>query len=103
MKSLVGTVSHMAPELLEHRPYKKSADVYAFAMVLWQMLSGELPYKTYTAPLQVVYDVVGLGLRPEIPSDTPEAVTALLEECWAAEPNDRPTFEEIVSRLEEMV
>jgi hypothetical protein len=42
------------------------------------------------------------GTRPEIPDSVLPGPRALIENCWAADPDDRPTFEEIVDRLAEM-
>jgi hypothetical protein len=39
------------------------------------------------------------GARPEMPDAVPPEAQALIAECWADEPNDRPTFAEIVDRL----
>jgi hypothetical protein len=39
------------------------------------------------------------GARPEIPQSVLSAARALIEDCWEADPDDRPTFEEIVDRL----
>lgn len=37
-----GTVTHMPPELLMEGKLTKSADVYAFGVLLWEMYSGEI-------------------------------------------------------------
>ncbi len=42
----------MAPEVIEHRPYGYKADVFSFAIVVWELLTGEVPYMQLT-PLQV--------------------------------------------------
>jgi len=42
----------MAPEVIEHRPYDEKADVFSFAIVLWELLTCRVPYSEMT-PLQV--------------------------------------------------
>ena len=42
-------------------------------------------------------------LRPQPPRRWPAALSGLLRECWAHKPDDRPEFEAIVRRLEELV
>jgi hypothetical protein len=42
------------------------------------------------------------GTRPEIPDYVPSPVQRLLTDCWADDPDERPTFDEIVDRLREM-
>lgn len=34
----------MAPEVLQNRPHSEAADVYSFAIVLWEMLTGQEPW-----------------------------------------------------------
>ena len=42
----------MAPEVIEHNPYGEKADVFSFGIVLWELLTGKVPYQEMT-PLQV--------------------------------------------------
>ena len=42
----------MAPEVIEHKPYDEKADVFSFAIVLWELLTCKVPYNEMT-PLQV--------------------------------------------------
>lgn len=42
----------MAPEVLSHQRYTEKADVYGFAVVVWECLARELPYRGM-APMQV--------------------------------------------------
>lgn len=99
MNSLVGTVSHMAPEILSSSKYKGTADVYSFAIVIWQCLAGQMPYANYTAPLQVINDVVTLDIRPQIPKGTNPDLERLINRCWVKDPHARPTFAEIEAEL----
>ncbi len=41
----------MAPEVIEHAPYAERADVFSFAITLWELLTGRVPYEELT-PLQ---------------------------------------------------
>jgi serine/threonine protein kinase len=42
----------MAPEVIEHKPYGEKADVFSFGILLWELLTGRVPYEDMT-PLQV--------------------------------------------------
>ena len=91
----------MAPEVIEHNPYGQKADVFSFAIVLWELLTCKVPYSEMT-PLQAAVGVVQKGLRPPMPPNVPPALAELMQECWQRKPEDRPSFEEAKSRMEEI-
>ncbi|KAF5766727.1 putative dual-specificity kinase TKL-Pl-4 family [Helianthus annuus] len=78
MTAETGTYRWMAPEVIEHKPYDHIADVFSFAIVLWELLTGEVPY-SYLTPLQAAVGVVQQGLRPTIPKQTHPKQAELLE------------------------
>ena len=63
MTAETGTYRWMAPEVIEHRPYNIKADVFSFGIVVWELLTGQVPYLGLT-PLQAAVAVVQKGLRP---------------------------------------
>ncbi|KAG2453337.1 hypothetical protein HYH02_001561 [Chlamydomonas schloesseri] len=90
----LGTYQWAAPEVLAHQRYSEKADVYSFGMVLYECLTRKLPYEGMTA-VQAAVGVVNHGLRPEIPRGTPPAVAELIRACWAAIPEQRPSFTQV--------
>ncbi|PSS21779.1 Serine/threonine-protein kinase [Actinidia chinensis var. chinensis] len=101
MTAETGTYRWMAPEVIEHKPYDHKADVFSFGIVLWELLTGKLPYE-YLTPLQAAVGVVQKGLRPTIPKNTLPKLAELLERCWQQEPTSRPDFSEIIDILRQI-
>ncbi|OAY76611.1 Serine/threonine-protein kinase HT1 [Ananas comosus] len=95
-----GTYRWMAPEMIKHKPYGHKVDVYSFGLLLWEMVTGKIPYEDMT-PVQAAFAVVDKNLRPEIPSNCPAPVRALIEQCWSSHPEKRPDFWQIVKVFEQ--
>ncbi|POM73144.1 TKL protein kinase [Phytophthora palmivora] len=93
-----GTYGWMAPEVIRHEPYSSKADVYSFAVVLWELLAKDVPFKGQT-PMQTAIAVAEQRMRPALPRHPPPKVAELIEHCWNQEPTKRPDFSAIVKVL----
>lgn len=96
-----GTYRWMAPEMISHKHYSKKVDVYSFGIVLWELVTGLLPFQNMT-PVQVAYAVVNKNMRPPTPDDCPLPLRNLMEQCWNSSPEQRPCFYQIVQTLEDL-
>jgi len=96
-----GTYRWMAPEMCKRKPYCRKVDVYSFGLVLWELVSGSIPYEEMT-PLQAAFAVVNKNLRPVVPSSCPAPLQQLMEQCWSVQPDKRPEFSQIVQILEKL-
>jgi hypothetical protein len=77
--------------------------VYAFGIILWEILTRKEPYED-KEPMQIVVEVVNDNLRPDIPvlyRDSP--LIPLIKDCWAGDPDRRPPFRVVVDRLDVLV
>ncbi|KXZ50652.1 hypothetical protein GPECTOR_15g336 [Gonium pectorale] len=98
----VGTVTHMCPVLLLTGQMRPSCDVFSFGIMLWQIITGGTPFAGMRYA-EIVYKVAVAGMRPEFPPHVPRRLVAIAEACWAADPNVRPTFEQLVTQLSELL
>lgn len=94
-----GTYRWMAPEMIQHRPYNQKVDVYSFGIVLWELITGTLPFPNMTA-VQAAFAVVNKGVRPAIPHECLPALGEIMTRCWDANPDVRPPFTDVVRMLE---
>ncbi|KAG8366388.1 hypothetical protein BUALT_Bualt17G0074500 [Buddleja alternifolia] len=101
MTGETGSYRYMAPEVFKHRKYDKKVDVFSFAMILYEMLEGDPPMSHYQPFEAAKY--VAEGHRPMFRSkgSIPE-LRELTEQCWDADMNKRPSFLDILKRLEKI-
>lgn len=96
----VGTPHYTAPEVLERKRYGPKVDAYSYGLILWEMATGQVPFREKTH--QEIYDiVVNKGDRMPFTDSVPPCLRNLIMRCWAQNPNDRPDFSEIVSLFEQ--
>jgi len=96
-----GTPCWTAPEVLKHLRYTVKADVYSFAIVMWECISRVDPYMNIP-PFKVIYAVAREKMRPKVPQGIPQEYVRLMKDCWAQNPDARPQFETILDRIEVM-
>ena len=110
-----GTFSHMAPELLYPEKYglrdcrlSEEADVYAFGMVVYEVLTGRTPFAVEKLrQLDIILRVM-MGKRPRKPERTGEigfgeGTWELVQRCWDQDRVRRPTMDEISNHFNEVV
>ena len=97
-----GTYRWMAPEVLRHESYSNMADVYSFAVVLWQLISREEPYMN-VSQIEAAGKVALERARPPLPNGTPKVIANLIQTCWSENPDDRLPFERICEMLHDIL
>ncbi|GMI32840.1 hypothetical protein TrRE_jg9234 [Triparma retinervis] len=75
-------------------PFNERCDVYSYGIVIWETLTGRVPFEDYEND-EVAVPVVQ-GERPSpMPEGADEEIVELMKRCWAQKNEDRPSFEEI--------
>jgi hypothetical protein len=92
---------YLAPERYDGT-FRCASDVFAFGLILFEILAGFPAFPESLSRWQIAWMIAVEDARPKIPESVLAPARALIENCWAADPDDRPTFEEIVDRLADM-
>jgi serine/threonine protein kinase len=91
---------YLAPECYD-RQYLPASDVFSFGLILYELLTGQTAFPRELTQHKIALKIINEEL-PEIPKSVSPSAAELITDCWAAEPDDRPSFGEIVARLKEM-
>uniref|UniRef100_V9KZA0 non-specific serine/threonine protein kinase n=1 Tax=Callorhinchus milii TaxID=7868 RepID=V9KZA0_CALMI len=102
VRHLAGTYTHRAPELLKGCNATLKADIYSFAITLWQMMTRDQPFSGDRQC--VMYAVVAYNRRPTFSatfkdSSMGQKIEQIIGHCWRAEPNERPNADQILETL----
>lgn len=88
----------MPPESIMYAKFTTQSDVWSFGIVLWEIFSfGVQPY--YSLSNEEVVQHVRDGNVMNCPENCPQEIYDLMLDCWAMEPNDRPTAGELHTGL----
>uniref|UniRef100_A0A671YFK4 mitogen-activated protein kinase kinase kinase n=1 Tax=Sparus aurata TaxID=8175 RepID=A0A671YFK4_SPAAU len=97
--SFAGTVAWMAPEVIRNEPVSEKVDIWSFGVVLWEMLTGEVPYKDVDSSA-IIWGVGNNSLQLPVPEGCPDSFKLLLRQCWNCKPRNRPSFRQILLHLD---
>jgi serine/threonine protein kinase len=91
-----GVLPYIAPEVLSGEPYTSSSDIYSVGVVMAELSSGRPPFYNKKHDLSLAIAICN-GLRPEFGKGSPEFYKELAYKCMNANPNERPTADELIS------
>ncbi|KRX06204.1 Sterile alpha motif/pointed domain [Pseudocohnilembus persalinus] len=96
----IGTVYWMAPEIMREEEYNEKADVYSFGIILWELLARKIPYDKMSQ-VQIIGSVgYDDNFKLETPKNGPPELIKMMEQCLERNPKNRPDFQEIVSKVQ---
>ena len=101
-KGRIGTPHWMPPEIMKAGKYEMSSDVFSYGMILWELLTGEIPYYGLN-PNQIIGLVADCRKIVEVPKLGHVALRALVKNCLIYEPEKRPSFDYIISYLDNVL
>ena len=100
--TLVATLSHVSPELVSGAPADSRSDIYAVGIMIYQMLTGRLPYsETNAAALMKHHLDSPMPLPSEIVPGLADDLDELVQWCTEKDPEKRPQNAELL--LDEVV
>lgn len=112
MSGGVGTWRYMAPEVVRNKQYTDKVDIYSFALILWFMTTGRQPFvEEFGQDAELVLQDYLKGKEPRPKACAPGLLSGrsaahlrqLMQDCWHAEPERRPTAHKCTMLLAEAV
>src|SRR5436305_11237569 len=91
---ICGVLPYIAPEVLNKEQYTLSSDIYSFGVIMAELSSGKPPFHKRKHDASLALKICN-GLRPEFGKGTPEIYKKLAYRCMDANPNQRPTANEL--------
>ena len=91
---ICGVLPYIAPEVLNGEPYTLSSDIYSFGVIMAELSSGKPPFHKRKHDAILALEICN-GLRPEFGKGTSEIYKKLAYRCMNANPNQRPTVNEL--------
>jgi len=102
VKGKCGTLRYMAPETRRGKEYSYPIDVYAYAILLWQIITTRLPFEEDISTSNFIVSKNDLSddKRPNLKYVKSKELSKLLESSWKTNPEERLTMNELVPKLQ---
>ncbi|KIO22136.1 hypothetical protein M407DRAFT_46472, partial [Tulasnella calospora MUT 4182] len=88
-----GSIRWCSPELLDGSPRTPNSDIYAWAWLVWEIMTGEMPYHNTLADYVIIRKIFDSPL-PQVDGESRLSdclqLWDLMERCWAVGPMERP-------------
>src|SRR6266540_869679 len=97
--SVIGVLPYIAPEVLNGKPYTQKSDIYSFGILMSEISTGQRPFNDKAHGHGLMLKICE-GLRPAFSNNTPKFYIKLAYKCMDADPDNRPTAEEILKIMD---
>ncbi|CAG8508789.1 12274_t:CDS:10 [Acaulospora colombiana] len=97
-KTFYGIIPYCAPEVLEYAKYSLASDIYSFGIIMWELISGVQAFSNREHDKSLMSNIIS-GLRPQPVPHTPNSYEILMKRCWAPNPDNRPSAQEIYATI----
>lgn len=98
-----GTPIYMEPEIISNDLYSEKTDVYAFGILMYEVVTNKIPYPMYQSGKMTYFQfskkVVEENYRPIFDLPVKKSIQELIEKCWSPNPEKRPSFENLFNKL----
>jgi len=93
----------LAPEVLNQGEYTEQSDVYAYGIILWELVTRQHPFgeERFKFNYQIEEAILS-GERPPVPRAAEPSYKQLMKRCWGAEPVERPAFRECATTIQQI-
>lgn len=103
--AIKGTPVYIAPEVWKSggQLYGKAGDVYSFGFIVYELITLKKPFYNYNKQSYYnsyeLFMAISRGQRPDIDNFVSDCYRDLITKCWSEDPDERPSFDEIVETL----
>ena len=95
---ICGVLPYIAPEVLKKNPYTKASDIYSFGVLMSVVSTGQQPFNNLAHDEYLAVEICK-GARPGFSNNTPKFYIELAFKCMDANPDKRPTANEIYNTI----
>lgn len=92
----------IAPELTPELTRSVKGDVYAFGMLMLHIFIGKQQFEAIQNAQDIIEKLKNSN-RPKVPESVPNEIKRIIQQCWAQNPDDRPTMNNVIKMFEEYV
>jgi len=94
LTAMTGTLRYMSPECATHKNYGMASDVYSFTLILWELMSLEVPFRSMTRT-QILSRLGKGGIQLSLKSYWPNALKKCIRDSSDKCPRKRPSINTI--------